>query len=264
MRYITKALKEKGVTQQDIMRDFNASQPYASSLINGKRVIGKKTAEKLSELYGLDFAALLRNEDDAEENEEVKDITNQFYDNKRPAKRSNAKILGPLDPDEDEEGNTRFREISPGRYRMRVPLVTQKARAGFLRGFRDEEYIEELPIHEVTVDFFYKSRYFAIEAEGDSMDDRTIYAIPDKTVLTCRVLNQEMWKPKLHVHNFPNWVIVHKRDGVLVKQIAEQDLEKGYIVLSSLNPDKDLYPDYRVEVKDILMIMNVVKRELPF
>lgn len=246
MKYITKALQEKGITQKDLIKDLGVSQPYASALMNGKRVIGKKTAEKLSELYGLDYASLILDSPD-------QDI-----------KIANAKFIGSLDDNEDEEGNTKFREISPGRYRMRVSLVTNKAKAGFLRGFSDEEYVEELPVHEVTVDFFYKSKYLAFEVEGDSMDDRTIYAIPDKTIVTGRVLDPQLWKPKLHSHNYPNWIFIHRTEGIIVKQIASQNLDDGFITIRSLNPDKDMYPDETIEVKDIFMILNVVKRELPF
>jgi len=245
MKYITKALKEKNVTQKDLIRDLEVSQPYASALFNGKKPIGKAMAEKLSKLYGLDYINLL-------------------VDREPVKKDSNAKFIGVLGDKEDLEGDTKYTEISPGRYRMKVKFVADTAKAGFLNGFKDPEYIEELPFREITVDFFPRGKYMAFEAEGDSMDDRSIYAIPDKTILTARELDQDKWRPKLHSHKYPNWIFVHKYEGILVKQIASQDFEAGVITLRSLNPNKTLFPDKELLLKDICAIYNVVKRELPF
>jgi transcriptional regulator with XRE-family HTH domain len=179
---------------------------------------------------------------------------------------TNARFIGNVDAEygEDSEGNTKFREISPGRYMMRIEFVPERARAGFLLGFRDAEHHEELPMHSVTVDYYAKGKYLAFEVEGDSMDDGSKYSIPNKAIVTARFLPQDRWFPKLHVHNYPDWVFVHKYEGILVKQIADQDFEKGIITLRSLNPDKVTYPDTTYELKDIQAIYNVIKRELPY
>src|SRR5690606_38086071 len=56
----------------------------------------------------------------------------------------------------DEDGLNKFVEISPGRYRMGVELVPVYAQAGYLSGYMDQEYLEELPKHYITVDKFVK------------------------------------------------------------------------------------------------------------
>ena len=60
--YIKDFFKERNISQKDIQNDLGVSQQYVSGLINGKRSIGKKLAEKLSELYGLDKSILLTGE----------------------------------------------------------------------------------------------------------------------------------------------------------------------------------------------------------
>ncbi|MBB2148840.1 LexA family transcriptional regulator [Pedobacter gandavensis] len=171
----------------------------------------------------------------------------------------NARIIGEL-PEENPE-NTRFIEISPGRYRMSVPLVEYQAKAGYLMEYADHTFIEELPRHEITVSKYHRGKYIAFEVDGDSMDDGTINSIPDGCIITCREIKRDLWQSKLHTHKYPNWVFVHRSKGVVVKQIKSQDLDTGVILLHSLNPNKDLYPDYEIHLDDVLQIFNVVKRE---
>lgn len=176
--------------------------------------------------------------------------------------QANAKYVGDFHESEYEDGS-KFRRIGPETFAMRVELVTEKAKAGWLRGFADGEYIEELPMVEIPVDFIAKGMYLAFEVDGDSMDDRTIDCIPNNTIIVGRDLPQHQWSPRLYSHEYPNWIFVHKRDGILVKQIADQDLEAGWIIHHSLNPNKELYPDEKIYVKDLIKIYNVVKRILP-
>ena len=175
---------------------------------------------------------------------------------------SNARYIGDIESLEDSEGNTKFTEISPGRYRMKVDLVPNHARAGWLAGFEDPTFIEELPKHEITVTEFHKGKYLSFEVDGDSMFDGTIESVPDGCIITGREIARHHWKYKLHAHKYPNWVFVHRTEGILVKRIKSQNLETGEIILLSLNPDKDIYPDRSIFLDDVYKIFNVVKREL--
>jgi transcriptional regulator with XRE-family HTH domain len=163
----------------------------------------------------------------------------------------------------DEDGLNKFVEISPGRYRMGVELVPVYAQAGYLSGYMDQEYLEELPKHYITVDKFVKGNYKAFEISGDSMDNGSIKdALPHGTIVTCREVKRDLWTSKFHTHEWPNWIIIHKTEGIVAKQISKQCLETGTLTLRSLNPDKDRYPDFEVKLDDCVQIFNVVKREL--
>lgn len=163
----------------------------------------------------------------------------------------------------DDEGNTKFTEISPGRYRMGVELVPEYARAGYLSGYADQEYISELPLHYITVDRYVRGKYRAFEISGDSMDNGDVReALPHGTIATGREVKRELWDSKFHNHQWPNWIFIHKTEGIIAKQINSQDVEKGTLTLKSLNPDKDVYPDFTVNIDDLIQIYNVVKREL--
>lgn len=56
--------KENGKKQDDLCTDLGVTQPYISAIISGKKTIGRRTAEKLSELYGLSYSWLLTGEGD--------------------------------------------------------------------------------------------------------------------------------------------------------------------------------------------------------
>jgi phage repressor protein C with HTH and peptisase S24 domain len=56
---------------------------------------------------------------------------------------------------------------------MLVPLVNQYAYGGYLQGFNDPEFIEELPKIPFIVEKEHKGEYICFEVKGDSMDNGT-------------------------------------------------------------------------------------------
>lgn len=186
--------------------------------------------------------------------------TEEVFGVKDVAPQSNAKIIGELDH-YDYLVDTKFIEISPGRYKMRVPLVPEYARAGYLSGFSDKEYMESLPIHEPIVDKYHRGRYMAFEVSGDSMDDDSKRSVPHGSIVTAREIKRELWRSKFHTHRYPYYVIIHKTDGILIKEMIKHDTENGVITLHSLNEDKEQYPDFDVHLDDVQQIFNVVKKE---
>lgn len=137
---------------------------------------------------------------------------------------------------------------------MNVPVVHIKARCGYLAGYADEGYIDSLPTMPVIVDKTYHGRYMIFEAEGDSMDDGTRNSICDGDKLLCREVRRDLWLPKLHINDW-YFVIVHRTDGIAIKQITAQD-ENGNITCHSLN---DMFNDYTVNLDDVAEIYNVIK-----
>lgn len=137
---------------------------------------------------------------------------------------------------------------------MSVPVVHIKARCGYLAGYEDAGYIDTLPTMPVIVDKTYHGKYMIFEAEGDSMDDGTRSSICDGDKLLCREVRRDLWLPKLHINDW-YFVIVHRTEGIAIKQITNQD-EHGNITCHSLN---DMFNDYTVNLDDVLEIYNVIK-----
>ncbi len=118
-----------------------------------------------------------------------------------------------------------------------IELVTEKAKAGYTRGFADPEFIKDLPVFNLP--FLSEERkYRAFQLNGDSMNP-----IPDKAWVTAEFLQD--WR---QIENHRAYIIVTLNDGVVFK-IAENFLEtEGKLKLHSLNP---MYEPFEVDVKDI-------------
>ncbi|TDS14782.1 hypothetical protein B0I21_103281 [Sphingobacterium paludis] len=178
---------------------------------------------------------------------------------------TNGKGLGAIADDEmamfDDEGNTKFYEISPGVYRMKVPLVPETAKAGYLTGFADAEYLEDQEYIVTTVYKYHKGKYRAFRVIGDSMDvdRRTTFVHGD--VIIGRELKKELWNSRFHTHKYPFYVFVTKNDGILFKELTSHDVENGILTLHSLNEDKDAFPDFELNLEDVALVFNIVKRE---
>jgi len=138
---------------------------------------------------------------------------------------------------------------------MQVPLVNQYAYAGYLSGFADNEYIENLPKIPFILDKEYRGEYLCFEVKGDSMESDTEESISEGSILLCRNVRQEYWKSKLHINKW-DFVIVHRTEGILVKRIIKHDVESGVITIHSLN---DYYKDRELNLKEVQQIFNIVE-----
>lgn len=141
---------------------------------------------------------------------------------------------------------------------MMVPLVNQYAHAGYMTGYADVEYIESLPKIPWVVDHEYKGKYVSFEVRGDSMDDGLKHSYEQGDVVLCREIHPEYWKCKLHIRTWDAFVIVHRTDGIVLKQIIDQDVENGTITVHSFNP---IYEDYTIDLREVAQLFNVVKQQ---
>ncbi|WP_185151758.1 helix-turn-helix domain-containing protein [Chryseobacterium sp. SN22] len=57
--YLKLELERKNISQKQLQSDLGVSQQYVSSIISGKKAVGKKMAKKLSELYDLDESRII-------------------------------------------------------------------------------------------------------------------------------------------------------------------------------------------------------------
>lgn len=59
---LKKFFKNRGITQGQIASDLNCKEAFVNMMLNGRRTITRKTAIKMSELYGLKVSFLLTGE----------------------------------------------------------------------------------------------------------------------------------------------------------------------------------------------------------
>lgn len=136
-----------------------------------------------------------------------------------------------------------------------IPLISQYAYAGYLAGYSDPEYIENLPTIEFMPNRHMTGNYVAFEVRGDSMDDGTSDGYLNGEILICREVEQDYWRDSKLFINKRDFVIVHT-DGILIKRIIKHDVENHIITIHSLNP---LYPDKEIDLAEVKQIFSVVE-----
>lgn len=241
MNNFQKVLNKLHLTIPEAATKLGISETYAYKLSNGEREISKKLAEKMYILYSVNMEYLLFNT-----GEMFNPIKNEA--NPISAGSSNERIT--------KNGNE-FIDIGHGQYIMVIPLVEEYAYAGFLSGFADKEYVKELPSHSIVVRQIHSGKYFSFKVVGDSMNNHSDESISHGDIVTARVIDREAWKSRFHIHKFLDYVIVHK-EGILIKRLIAHDVENGIITCRSLNPDKDKYPDFEINLNEVSQMMNIV------
>lgn len=119
-----------------------------------------------------------------------------------------------------------------------IEIVPQKASAGYLNGYGDPEYLEELPKFQLPVLPKYKT-YRAFEIYGDSM-----LPLPSGTF----VIGQ--YVEGLHeIRNGKTYVLLTKSEGIVYKRVFNQINDNGNLFLVS---DNKAYSPYQVSASDVL------------
>lgn len=165
------------------------------------------------------------------------------------------------DPYGYESTGEKIYELNDGSLMMEVPIVPIKAYAGYLRGYGDREFYEDLATIPVMIEKRAFSTYMAFEISGDSMVNLSTYEFAEKSIFPGRIavgrlLDQSKWQYKLHTHNYDAWIIVHKTKGILCKTIINHDVDNAVITIHSLNPE---YEDEDLHLRDIDQIFSIIK-----
>lgn len=161
-----------------------------------------------------------------------------------------------------KEDSTEFRHLGDDQYLVICPLVEQYAYAGYVSGWSDPTYVDDLPRHTVTMKNLTLGVYRAFVVRGDSMDNGLRGSFADGDILTARKLYQKHWRNKLHIHQYKYFILV-TAEGIQIKEITEHRVDEGVIVCHSLNPDKKKYPDFEMSLADVREIYYVKARTEP-
>lgn len=144
-------------------------------------------------------------------------------------------------------------EVTPvpeGNYMM-VEYVDLRASAGRLGG-ADVEQLPETHIRLVPKEY-KNGGFLVVRVDGDSMYDGSARSLSDGD----EVLIKE--KKDYTVNELPikkALFVITSREGNVLKQIAEVNMDGGYIVCRSYNPT---YPDFKMYFEDIYQIFIVYK-----
>jgi transcriptional regulator with XRE-family HTH domain len=129
----------------------------------------------------------------------------------------------------------RAQKLAAGR--TDIPFVPVKAAAGYLAGYSDPEFIDEL--NTFTLPMLSGGDYRAFEIVGDSM-----MPTPSGSVIV-----GEKVQDLEEIKSNNTYVVVSKTDGIVYKRVLKNNRQKNKFTLVSDNPS---YQPYNVGTDEIL------------
>lgn len=121
-----------------------------------------------------------------------------------------------------------------------IPMVAQKASAGYLNGYADPEYVENLPQFSIPT-LSRHATYRAFELSGDSM----LPLVPGTVVIGSYV------EQLAEIKSGKTYVLVTITEGVVYKRVFNYLNENGKLFLVS---DNEHYKPYEVRGEDVLEV----------
>lgn len=118
-----------------------------------------------------------------------------------------------------------------------IQFVPVKAAAGYLNGYADNEFLDEL--NTFTLPMLAPGYYRAFEIIGDSM-----LPTPSGSV----IVGEKVEKVD-DLKNQNPYVVVSKTDGIVYKRVSRNNKVKDKVTLISDNP---MYEPYHVQLDDVL------------
>ncbi|WP_281979500.1 LexA family transcriptional regulator [Tenacibaculum mesophilum] len=126
-----------------------------------------------------------------------------------------------------------------------VVYVPIQARAGYLNGYGDSNYIEQLP--SFNMPHLNNGSFRCFEVQGNSMV-RTFF---DGDLVFGKYVE--------NLHDIKDgrvYVIVSKNDGIVLKRVINRIEERGKLILKSDNKDGN-YPTYTINAEEIMEVWYV-------
>jgi transcriptional regulator with XRE-family HTH domain len=141
--------------------------------------------------------------------------------------------------DSGESYLAKRRRLKTGSERSNIQFVPVKAAAGYLAGYNDPEFVDEL--NTFTLPMLATGNYRAFEIVGDSM-----LPTPSGSIIVGeKVESLDYIKPN------QTYIVVSHSDGIVYKRIHKAGKTKGSYSLVSDNPQ---YPPYNVSASDLAEI----------
>jgi transcriptional regulator with XRE-family HTH domain len=121
--------------------------------------------------------------------------------------------------------------------RNTIPFVPVKAAAGYLAGYADPEFIDEL--NTFTLPMLTGGNYRAFEIIGDSM----LPTVSGSVIVGEKVDDMESVKSN------NTYIVVSRNEGIVYKRVVRPNRAKNKITLVSDNPQ---YQPYNINAEDVI------------
>lgn len=206
--------KKKGLTQQQFADNMEIKRSLIGAYEEDRAEPKYDLLKKIAEYFELTIDEFI--------NEKI----NDNWKPKPKSQGSNLRVLS-ISVDKDDNEN--------------IELVPVKASAGYLNGFSDPQYIQDLPKFQLPIPSLKQGTYRAFEIKGDLM-----LPIQPGSIIIGEYLDN--WND---IKIGDTYVIISKNEGVVYKRAGNKFKEDRELKLIS---DNKVYDPYSVPADDILEI----------
>lgn len=213
--------KSKGLTQDQFAKKIGIKRSMIGSYEEGRAEPKLSTLQHIAGFFSKSVDELL------EYDLEKGDVPIAGID----VQGKNIRILSiPVDPENNEQ----------------ITLVPVKAAAGYLTGFADPEFIEDLPKFSLPMNELSPNRtYRAFQIKGDSM----------KPVQPGSYIFSEYLQNWLEIKDGDCYILITKNDGIVYKRVYNYIAEAQSLTLKS---DNSQYSPYSIHISEVLEIWKAV------
>ncbi len=225
--------KRKGRTQEEVSNFLKMKRSTYSGYENGVAEPGIEILVKLAEYYGVAMDTLIKVDLSKLPDSQLRQLEDGFdvY-----LKGTHLRVLATTVDSENLDN---------------IELVSERAKAGYKRGYADPEYIRELPVFQLPF-LSPERKYRTFQIKGDSM-----MPIPDASYITGEFV--ENWE---YLSNGDACIVLTKDDGLLFK-VLQKDFKNKQFVLHSLNKQYKPLPILVEEVSEIWKFIHYISGEMP-
>lgn len=240
--------KQQGLTQQAFANLIDIKRSSLGAYEEGRAKPNYDTLQAISSKFNISIDKLLK--------ENLQEISSQSIFGNGSATLTTARRSKPSQKTKastDVEGKKlRVLSITVGEdNEENIELVPDKAAAGYLDGYKDQEYIASLP--KFRLPFLPTGTYRAFEIKGDSM----LPVQPGSIVIGEYVEN---WTG---ISNNQAHIVVSESEGLVFKRITNNINSNKTLTLRSDNP---AYPPYTIKVDDVVEVWQAkafISKEMP-
>jgi transcriptional regulator with XRE-family HTH domain len=119
-----------------------------------------------------------------------------------------------------------------------IQFVPVKAAAGYLAGYADQEFIDEL--NTFTLPMLGAGQYRAFEIVGDSM-----LPTPSGSI----IVGEKVENNPDHLKNNQAYIVVSRNEGIVYKRVVKNNRAKNKLTMVSDNP---AYQPYQINAEDVI------------
>lgn len=200
--------KQRGMTQEQLAEELGITRSRIGSYEEGRSEPSIEILILISGFFHLPIDALVRHDLSRSKNKSFIDIGNQ-------------RVLFPI--------------LVDGAEKDLIEVISNKASAGYLNGYSDPEFIEQL--EKIRLPFLPSGKHRAFPIKGDSM-----LPLKDGSFVIARFLESIR-----ELHDGKTYVVLTEQEGIVYKRVYRKD--EATLLLHSDNKD---YAPYEVKLEEVL------------